>query len=816
MNVNVYINGLDQGLFPLEEVQRRYDTMEFPPDACVRPEGESELQPIANYCGFRQTGISETAPLNPSIARPGKAVSRWKAVLGLLLILGVAVTSLLVWMVRPLYMALLGGSGSGGPTRPSAQIAFQIPTKSTSGTEADTIRRNRAFLRRQWLGGYEERGTRNPSLDIQTLQFIRGWVGPDQDAPPDPGQAEDLRKMGDKLVGQERWNDPLAMTVAAHTSIEMHEKARRLEKAVLGYEESRHHSYPKLNATVWLATTLYNQPGRVKQLDSKALVFLQRAFTDGSVIPQDQPILADILVAGWGEQFFFRNREAITKIANGAGNSYEWLYLILAGQQELLDAWDARGDGYADSVSPKGWKEFAAHLNEAKNYLTQAWQLRPDLPLAAVLMEQVALGQSEPEEIRLWFTRAVALQIDHKMAWDRMRWSLRPRWGGSKEEMLALGISALETKRFDTNAPWQFFATVADLESEEETPAGEHIYGRGTVWPHLQTMYEGYIAEPKRASERVGWRSTYAVVAFLAGKLEIARSQLEQVNWEPRAGYQNGWGRDLSLMVQEVEARTGPDAQKVGRAESLRIRGAVAEALEIYSELEKSTSGKAPRTRQFIQSRMASLTIEKRLSEGQWVDLLPKHRADPNLRILRGNVPAISPEGLDVHATSEGHMVLSQARIGADFEARGTFDFVQSSNGDTQAGIVFGLPNPSTSNWFAFRLKSNTKEGQIASYSRGWAKPDIHTPVVLNPKTNQFSIRLQSALLSADVNGRELFHEVKAPSHFRADGTSFLIGLGAFNDMNETRIRYRTLQVRRLSKATKQGNTPESPKPAND
>ncbi len=77
-----------------------------------------------------------------------------------------------------------------------------------------------------------------------------------------------------------------------------------------------------------------------------------------------------------------------------------------------------------------------------------------------------------------------------------MRWGLRPRWYGSEAALLALGRTAINTGRFDTDVPRKFFDCVADVESEMELPAGRHnIYGRADIWPEFQKMYEGYIAD---------------------------------------------------------------------------------------------------------------------------------------------------------------------------------------------------------------------------------------------------------------------------------------------------------------------------------
>ncbi len=47
---------------------------------------------------------------------------------------------------------------------------------------------------------------------------------------------------------------------------------------------------------------------------------------------------------------------------------------------------DARGGGYANTVTKEGWQGFSEHLAQARSDLTDAWNLHPDFPLAPCRM----------------------------------------------------------------------------------------------------------------------------------------------------------------------------------------------------------------------------------------------------------------------------------------------------------------------------------------------------------------------------------------------------------------------------------------------
>ena len=77
-----------------------------------------------------------------------------------------------------------------------------------------------------------------------------------------------------------------------------------------------------------------------------------------------------------------------------------------------------------------------------------------------------AVAGVEGETPRFWFDQAVAAQLDAPGAHRTLRWAIRPRWGGSHEEMLRFGLECLNTRRFDTSVPDVFADVVFDIKEE--------------------------------------------------------------------------------------------------------------------------------------------------------------------------------------------------------------------------------------------------------------------------------------------------------------------------------------------------------------
>jgi len=684
-----------------------------------------------------------------------------------------------------------GVRGAGGE---DVKIAGKAVTWTTNTiTWREVRQRGRSFRTRQWLDGYKERGARGGACDAASINLLQTWI--EENYGVAHANAVSVAELSDQIAANPACTDPLVLTIAGVEGIEVFENRRRLERALAAFPQSRHRAYPKLYATLILARDLSGDAGRVAALHSSAVSLLKEAFADRSIQPEDQAEIADIFVNTWGRNFFSVHGRDICQIVRAQGKPFEWLALMLDGERNINEAWQARGSGYADSVSEKGWQGFSTHLASAHASLTAAWKLRPDLPLAASRMIPVVMGETGLEDMRLWFDRAVAAQIDVPQAWDNMRWGLRPRWDGSLESMLVFGIQAVNTRRFDTDVPRKFFDVVTDLESELQTRLGEHIYGRSDIWPHFQTLYEGYIAEPSQSEWRNGWRSTYCIVAYFARHYDVARKQLEALNWKLLPEQGRRWGRDLSLLPLEVAARTGPANVSVASAEMAYTRHDLPGALKAFQALQDHAD---ERTAAFARTRVAALTAEQQLANGEWVNLLPQKEDDANWVIAFGKLKCLPDGAVEIESAARGHMMFSRTRMPSDFEVQGEFDVVASSNGSFQAGLVMGEPDFDDSTWYSFRMKRNQEEKEIVSFANGWSANQVYEPVKLDDKHNSFILQFQHGTATASVNGRELLHGAAPRSRPYIPNDQFFLGVGAYIDSNKTVIRYRNVKVRRL------------------
>jgi hypothetical protein len=180
------------------------------------------------------------------------------------------------------------------------------------------------------------------------------------------------------------------------------------------------------------------------------------------------------------------------------------------------------------------------------------------------------------------------------------------------------------------------------------------------------------------------------------------------------------------------------------------------------------------------------------------VDWLPADTADPDWDFNAGQFQVLADGALQVKSTPDGHAIYCNTSVNTNFEARGQFETVQPGKRDAfQAGLDFGDTSRNRNNWFSFRIRHSGGHGTV-SLGRGWTRTEILRPATLNDTTNAFDFIFQDGLVTASINGVEIFHQTPLPAEFSAPDGVLTFGLGALTRA-DTVVRYRHIQVRNLN-----------------
>jgi hypothetical protein len=155
-----------------------------------------------------------------------------------------------------------------------------------------------------------------------------------------------------------------------------------------------------------------------------------------------------------------------------------WLRTMIAGRAAIARAWNARGGGYANTVTRNGWKIFAEELGKARTALLKARELYPDRVNQDLQLISVEMGDGNVMDRVKVFKRIIRLQPDVVDAYQKIAWALMPRWCGSHEWILDISDAAIDTERIDTPIPYIGFELIGQVVWDYPDYRWKNLYRR--------------------------------------------------------------------------------------------------------------------------------------------------------------------------------------------------------------------------------------------------------------------------------------------------------------------------------------------------
>ncbi len=119
------------------------------------------------------------------------------------------------------------------------------------------------------------------------------------------------------------------------------------------------------------------------------------------------------------------------------------LCFTIRGAKALMWAWEARGGGKADEVTPKGWEGFAERTQRAFEELERARSLDPEdyFPWAQLIVAFIA-SSAPLEDHRHAFQESVRRSPHNWTAHNYLLMRLLKKWGGSHDEVFSFSREA--------------------------------------------------------------------------------------------------------------------------------------------------------------------------------------------------------------------------------------------------------------------------------------------------------------------------------------------------------------------------------------
>jgi Domain of unknown function (DUF4034) len=186
-------------------------------------------------------------------------------------------------------------------------------------------------------------------------------------------------------------------------------------------------------------------------------------------------------------------------------------------------AWDARGSGWADTVTEEGWRLMGERLNQATKVLDDAGELKAHCPVAWSVRMKVGLGLGMGKtEFKALFDDALRTNPDYSAYYYRRAMYLLPRWFGEPGEWesdLAKSADKIGGKEGDVlyaQVVWCIYETIG---------AGDFFSANGLSWPRVNRGFDGIEMNFPDSLEVI---SAHAILAVLAADKQQARKCLNQ------------------------------------------------------------------------------------------------------------------------------------------------------------------------------------------------------------------------------------------------------------------------------------------------
>ncbi len=696
-----------------------------------------------------------------------------------------------------MFAAFWAASGCSFRNSP-ADIVVKVPNVRMPGDDGYLDRDYRQYAlewhRATLAEAYKLVGDRDKESDeavLELLELLAHAIVQTDEAPT----VEELSAAAEKA-----WNptedEPMALyawAVAEGAKTGGPGHGSRLRRAVEGFKKT---DYPRCRAcdaafrALGNYATLENPTPDEKQTFRDLVDIGIKWAAEGAAEPivsegGQRPYVAQLgwaienVLGDWGQRLY----EAVAA-QKGAD---PWVVEMVGGIHHLTAAWHYRGRGLAHTVPEDGWKKFGEHSDLARKHLAKAWELRPDLPEAAAYMIRLTMGSGPVESgetIRTWFDRAVEAQFDYEPAYERYLWALSRRWGGSVEEQYQFGLECLQTNRFDTTVPQQFYWAVHMITWREGRP---DFWSEEGAYEKLRTLFEAVLKEPSMARSHDAWRTIYAGAAWRTGHYDDAKRMFDAVGDGLRTEFlEEPFGVSADHARAETLAATGPLGDSVRKAEELYRDGRTAEALAIFERL--STDGLNELPGRHIKDRVAMLRIERDLAKGEWVNLLP----GPDFAGWEGETEQwrVSPDGpLELMPGELDTVQLTcRAEIGERYEIRSEFEF-PSAPGSGAWGFHLNSRKSEPPHWVVFSIGRNSWEAMLVREEK---------PVPLK-SVNTVVIQVWDQRANITVNGEPIFVGSEFP-WIEPVWVKSQLALDAGNMGSAGQpLRYRSVRVRRLT-----------------
>lgn len=225
------------------------------------------------------------------------------------------------------------------------------------------------------------------------------------------------------------------------------------------------------------------------------------------------------------------------------------------GNYYIDAAWNARGGGPANSVTPDGWRNFSNDLVQAQAAFEHAWKLDPNQAKIADQMITVMMGQGGARDrMEMWFNRAMEADTNNFDACLRKLKYLGPQWYGSTDDLLTFGRECVQSKKWGGRVPLILVEAHIGINSITDPSKQAEYWKQPQVWTDIQSAYERFFElNPNAGGTYYYYYALYAYRAEQWDKFSELLPKLQPVNYSFFGGKE-----EFDKMLQTAKDHTVP------------------------------------------------------------------------------------------------------------------------------------------------------------------------------------------------------------------------------------------------------------------
>ena len=205
-------------------------------------------------------------------------------------------------------------------------------------------------------------------------------------------------------------------------------------------------------------------------------------------------------------------------------------------------AWFHRGSGFANTVTPSGWEQFARYSELSRQTLEKNKKISSTDPRWYQQMLEIAqMQQWDQQSTKALYVEALSKEPLFYQTYFAAVDKLLPMWSGSLEEIEKFADDAVartqksEAKGMHARIFWYV-----------EQRIGKALFERKSIWPKMKTGFEDLLKQYPDA-----WnKNNYARYACQNGDFEVTKKLLMEIGSDPML---DGW-RDSRIFFDQCKA----------------------------------------------------------------------------------------------------------------------------------------------------------------------------------------------------------------------------------------------------------------------